>query len=108
MVKQEQNSKNNRNSKKKQELNEGYTPSLHVIPPSPQGNKNILYKPIAVTNIRSAKKLLSKLIKGFQKKEIDDRNAKTLAYLIQVYVQVIKESEFDQRIKDLEGKLDEY
>jgi len=61
-------------------------------------------KPIRVRNLKDAKKLLGRLLVAFQRKEVDNRDAKDLAYLVSVYVQVLKDAELEQRIAKLEEK----
>ena len=65
----------------------------------------VLERPVRVNNVKQAKKLLSKLIYGLQTGEIDSRKAKDLTYLLSVFITVVKETEFDERLKALESKL---
>ena len=65
----------------------------------------VLERPVKVNNVKQAKKLLSKLIYGLQTGEIDSRKAKDLTYLLSVFITVVKETEFDERLKALESKL---
>lgn len=60
---------------------------------------------INVTNLKSAKRLLSKLISKFISGEIINQDAKDLAYLVSVYVSVVKDVEIEERIKKLEEKI---
>jgi len=60
---------------------------------------------IKVTNLRKAKRLLSKLISDFMAGKITNQNAKDLAYLISIYVTITKEVEIEERIKALEDKV---
>jgi hypothetical protein len=69
---------------KNKAVTEGYTP-----------------KPIKVTNLKTAKRLLSKLIYDLQINQIDSKLAKDLTYLVSVFVNIYKES-------DLETKINEY
>ena len=48
---------------------------------------------------------MHKLIYGLQTGEIDSRKAKDLTYLLSVFITVVKETEFDERLKELEKKL---
>jgi len=78
-------------------------------PITPTGNAKgtpLLHgKPIAVTNIRTAKRLLSRLILAFQKGEANGRDAKDLCYLVSIYVQIAKDTELEERLIKLEEKL---
>ena len=62
-------------------------------------------RPVKVTNVKQAKKLLSKLIYGLQTGEIEGRKAKDLTYLLSVFITIIKETEFEKRLNELESKL---
>jgi len=72
------------------------------ITPNPQP---LLDVNIKVNNLKSAKRLLSKLISRFISGEIKNQDAKDLAYLVSVYVSVVKDAEIEQRIKSLEEKF---
>lgn len=65
----------------------------------------VLERPVKVNNVKQAKKLLSKLIYGLQTGEIEGRKAKDLTYLLSVFITIVKETEFDERLKELEKKL---
>ena len=60
--------------------------------------------PIRVRNLRDAKKLLSRLLVSFQRGEVEGREAKDLAYLLSVFVQVVKDAELEKRIDRLEER----
>jgi hypothetical protein len=72
------------------------------IKPNPQP---LLDVNIKVNNLKSAKRLLGKLISRFISGEIENQDAKDLAYLVSVYVSVVKDAEIEQRIKSLEEKF---
>jgi len=61
--------------------------------------------PINVNNIKQAKKLLSKIIRGYQQGTVDDARAKTTAYLLQVFVQLVKDTEIEERLGSIEETL---
>lgn len=61
---------------------------------------------IRVTDLKTAKRLLSKLIYQFQKKEIDSQYAKDLTYLLTSYVNFHKVIDIEQRIIELETKME--
>ncbi|MEI7812622.1 MAG: hypothetical protein WCJ01_09370 [Ignavibacteria bacterium] len=48
-----------------------------------------------IKNIRDAKDVLSKLIRGFCRGEIEDTQAKTLCYLLTSFVNISKEAEIE-------------
>ena len=60
---------------------------------------------IKVNNIQAAKRLLSKIILLLQKGLIDGRRAKDLVYILSVFTAVVKDSEFDERLREIENKL---
>jgi hypothetical protein len=71
----------------------------------PNGTKNppLLSGGIpAIRNVKTAKRLLSRLIAGFVRGEIAGQDAKTLAYLLATYCQIVKESDFEERLAALE------
>ncbi len=60
---------------------------------------------IPVTNLKNAKRLMSKLISNFISRRIINQDAKDLCYMISVFVTVVKEAEIEERIKKLEEKI---
>ena len=61
-------------------------------------------KPVKVTKISDAKRLLSKLIYKLQTGEIEGQSAKDMTYLLISYVNMIKDMEFEERLKQLEER----
>ncbi len=61
-------------------------------------------KPVKVTKISDAKRLLSKLIYKLQIGEIEGQSAKDMTYLLISYVNMIKDIEFEERLKQLEER----
>jgi len=59
-------------------------------------------KPVRTVN--DAKRMLSKLIHGFQLGTINGTDAKTLCYLLISYTQIIRDFDFEERIKKLEER----
>jgi len=62
------------------------------------------YTPIKVTNLKNAKRLLSKLIYELQAGTIEGQRAKDLCYLLISYVNVFKSYEIENRLTELEKK----
>jgi predicted nucleotidyltransferase len=58
-----------------------------------------------VKNLKDAKRLMSRLLVAFQRGDTDNRDAKDLAYLLSVYVQIVKDSEIEERIAMLEERI---
>jgi len=63
-----------------------------------------ILRPIRVNNVKQARKLLSRLIYGLQKGEISGRTAKDLCYLLSVFISIVRETETEERITELERK----
>jgi len=66
--------------------------------------RSLKEKPIRVKNLRDAKKLLARLLVAFQRQELDGRKAKDLAYLLSVYVSIVKDSDLEERLRILEER----
>jgi len=62
-------------------------------------------RPIVVSDIKAVKRLLSRVLLLLQKRQIDDREAKSLGYIAGIFVQTVKESELEQRVGELEKQL---
>jgi hypothetical protein len=62
-------------------------------------------KPIKVNNPKQAKKLLSRLIYMLQIDKVESKKAKDLTYLLSVFISIVKETELEQRIADLENRM---
>jgi len=60
--------------------------------------------PIKVNNVKTAKRLLSRLIYQLQAGDIHGQKAKDLCYLLSVYIQIFTQSELEDRINALEAK----
>lgn len=55
-----------------------------------------------IRNSKDAKRLLSRVISSFVRKELDSNDAKTVAYLLSVFIQIEQQSDLLQRIELLE------
>lgn len=58
-----------------------------------------------IKDVEGAKKVLSKLIRGFVRNEISDPKARTLCYLLNSFVAICRDSDFEKRINALEEFL---
>lgn len=58
--------------------------------------------PIKVLSAKHAKRLLSRLIYQLQTKEVTGQDAKDIAYLLSIYIQIFNQMELEERIKKLE------
>ena len=61
-------------------------------------------KPIKITKISDAKRLLSKLIFKLQTGQIEGQTAKDMTYLLISFVNMVKDVEFEERLKQLEER----
>jgi hypothetical protein len=62
-------------------------------------------KPVKIVSISSAKRLLSKLIYKLQTGEVSGQNAKDMCYLLISYVNMVKDVDFEERLKELEQRV---
>lgn len=62
-------------------------------------------KIVDVRNIKTALRMLSKVIRQLQLGTINDTRAKTLIYALVSYKDIYRESEFEERIKKIETKI---
>ena len=65
----------------------------------------LLKKPVRVSKLKDAKRLLSRLIYEFQLGTLSGRDAKDLTYLISQFISACKEIEIDERLKLIEQKV---
>jgi hypothetical protein len=72
---------------------------------NPPSVNDLLQKYAKIKNAKTALRLLSKIIEGFIKKEIDSRHAKDAAYLLSVYVQLHSASLLEGRLSKLEERM---
>ncbi|MDR3594274.1 hypothetical protein [Clostridium sp.] len=56
-------------------------------------------------NIKDAKNILSKLISAFIKGEVNDQKSKTLCYLINSFVMIVRDNDFENRLQLLETNM---
>lgn len=61
--------------------------------------------PVRVKDLKSAKRLLTRLIRGLQVGTITGRNAKDLCYLLTVFITLHKEQDYEERLIAIENKL---
>ena len=65
-------------------------------------------KPVKVTKISDAKRLLSKLIYKLQTGEVAGQDAKDMTYLLISYVNMIKDIQFEERLRQLEERTSQH
>lgn len=59
---------------------------------------------VSIRNARDAKRLYSKLLKYYQTGSVETGFAKTMAYLLQGYLQACHMNDIETRIKNLENR----
>lgn len=69
-----------------------------------ESHPSLLDKPIRISKVRDARRLLGKLILEFQKGNIANQDAKDLCYLVTSYVNVAVQSDFEERLQKLESE----
>jgi hypothetical protein len=88
--------------------------NLATIDPNKNKEKNPLRIPLmqgkipTVRNLRTCKRLLSRLIAAFCRGEVMGDDAKTLAYLLSTYSQIIQGVEMENRLTQLETLTKEH
>lgn len=70
-----------------------------------RGYSSLAVRPVKIRGVKDAKRLLSRLIYELQQGIVSGRDAKDLCYLLNSYVQITKETEFEERLKALEEKM---
>lgn len=65
----------------------------------------LLIKPVKITKVKDAKRLLSNLIYQFQLGQIENQNAKDLTYMLMSYVNICTQVDFEERLKSLEENV---
>lgn len=83
------------------------TKSIKVIEMNRVNDNTPLVKAVKVRTIKDAKRLMSKLITAFQEKTIDGRDAKDMAYLLTVFLQIVKDFELEKRVEEIEKAIQE-
>jgi hypothetical protein len=61
--------------------------------------------PVIVTDLKTAKRLFSRVLRDVQAGEMDDRTARTLIYGLSEYVRAFRDVDFDTRLTEIEQKL---
>ena len=59
-------------------------------------------RPVKISTARDAKRLAARLIHGFQEQTITSQDAKDLMYLIISYIQIVRQTEIEDRLNALE------
>lgn len=65
----------------------------------------LISKPVKITKVRDAKRLLSKMIYEFQLGKIENQSAKDLTYMLMTYVNICTQVDFEERLSKLEAEV---
>ena len=93
----------------KQKLNDNSLQVLNIkevkkeINETPQGLR-LFNRDVKYLKIKDVKRAYSKLIQDYCKGLVTNENAKTITYIFSGYLQLIRDVEFEERLKQLEEK----
>jgi len=62
-------------------------------------------RPICVSDCRSAKRLLSRVLTLLQKREVGEVEAKTISYVVGILISTIKTHELEERLNFIEKSI---
>ena len=72
--------------------------------PDKKSKVNIFSRDVKYLKIKDVKRAYSKLIQDYCKGLVNNDDAKTITYMFSGYLQLIRDVEFEERIKQLEEK----
>ena len=72
---------------------------------SPKYKINIFSRNVSYLKIKDVKRAYSKLIQDYCKGLINNEDAKTITYMFSGYLQLIRDVEFEERLKMLEERV---
>ena len=64
-----------------------------------------LPRPVRVNTLRSAKRLLSRLITQLQAGTIEGREAKDMCYLLSTFIVLVRDFDLEERVKKIEETM---
>ena len=80
--------------------------NLEIVPLPEDKNKiNIFNRNVRYLKIKDVKRAYSKLIQDYCKGLINNEDAKTITYMFSGYLQLIRDVEFEERLKTIEDKV---
>jgi hypothetical protein len=82
--------------------------SLNIVPlPKDKDKINIFNRNVRYLKIKDVKRAYSKLIQDYCKGLVSNEDAKTITYMFSGYLQLIRDIDFDERLKQIEGKIEQ-
>lgn len=75
----------------------------------PKSNRkiNIFNRDVRYLKVKDVKRAYSKLIQDYCKGLISNEDAKTITYMFSGYLQLIRDVEFEERLKQIEDKVND-
>ncbi|MBK6913012.1 MAG: hypothetical protein IPH11_04850 [Ignavibacteriales bacterium] len=90
----------------KQKLNQNSLQVVEVkeIPETP-GRLRLFTRDVRYLKVKDVKRAYSKLIQDYCKGLVTNEDAKTVTYMFSGYLQLIRDVEFEDRLKEVEEKI---
>ena len=80
--------------------------NLNIVPfPGDKNKINIFNRNVRYLKTKDVKRAYSKLIQDYCKGLVSNEDAKTITYMFSGYLQLIRDIEFEERIKIIEEKV---
>lgn len=83
--------------------------NLNIVPlPEDRDKINIFNRNVRYLKIKDVKRAYSKLIQDYCKGLVSNEDAKTVTYMFSGYLQLIRDIDFDERLKQIEVKIEQW
>lgn len=79
---------------------------VNELPQTPY-RLNLFSREVRYLKVKDVKRAYSKLIQDYCKGLVNNDDAKTITYIFSGYLQLIRDVEFEERLKQLEEKIDD-
>jgi hypothetical protein len=80
--------------------------NLKIVPLPEDKNKiNIFNRNLLYLKVKDVRRAYSKLIQDYCKGLVNNEDAKTVAYMFSGYLQLVRDTEFTERLKTLEERI---
>ncbi|MGA7721855.1 MAG: hypothetical protein WCA84_11850 [Ignavibacteriaceae bacterium] len=80
--------------------------NLKIVPLPEDKNKiNIFNRNLLNLKVKDVRRAYSKLIQDYCKGLVNNEDAKTVAYMFSGYLQLVRDTEFTERLKTLEERI---
>lgn len=80
---------------------------IETLPQTPPNKLNIFGREFKYLKVKDVKRAYSKLIQDYCKGNVANDDAKTMVYLFSGYLQLVRDIEMENRINQLEEKVNE-